>query len=235
VNGYDHSKLANYDVEELIDGLQDETSEGLGTHSTAWADGFLASEDEPKLHGGIIGSAKPNVSPVMREIVRRGVTALPRLLDHLEDCRPTRLVIKLPFDGFGGMRHSDEYDPRYADKSKQPPDVNQGGAITDRYIDGEYNVRVGDLCFVITGQIVNRSFNVVRYRPSACIVISSPVETPSLAHAVRTDWADLTVQQHRMSLLQDSTASSKYVVAGALARLRFFYPEAAAKLDLKAP
>jgi hypothetical protein len=184
--------LASNSVEELIDGLQDEESEGLGTHSAAWADGFLASDEEPRFRGGILGSAKPNISPVMKGLVRRGVSALPHLMDHLADCRPTRLFIKR-FGGFGGMWHSDEYDPRYADKGKQPPGVNKGHR-DDRRTVLEYRVRVGDLCYVAIGQIVNRRFNVVRYQPSACIVINSPVESPSLTAAVRTDWGGLTAE-----------------------------------------
>jgi len=158
------ANLARYSVEELIDGLQDEASEGLGTHSTAWADGFLASDEEPTFRGGVLGSAKPNASPVMRELVRRGVAALPTLMDHLVDRRATRLVIKLPFGGFGGMWHGDEYESRYADESKQPPGVNKGD---ERTVGREYRVRVGDLCYVAIGQIVNRRMNVVRYQPAS--------------------------------------------------------------------
>jgi hypothetical protein len=231
----DHTKLTSYTVEKLIDALQDEASEGLGTYSTAWADGFLASDKEAKFRGGILGSAKPNVSPVMRELVRRGVAALPNLMVHLEDRRLSCLVIQLPFGGFGGMWHSDEYEPRYSDKEKQPPDVNQDRGAMERGIAGEYKVRVGDLCFVIIGQIVNRRMSVVRYQPSGCIVINSPVETPALAQAVKADWAGLTAQQHEASLIEDSKDSSEYGVAAALARLRFYYPESAARQDLKAP
>lgn len=230
----DHTKLADYDTRELIDALQDETLQGLGTHSTAWAEGFLASDDEPRFRGGILGSEKPKVSPVMRELVRRGVAVLPSLMDHLEDQRPTQLVIKLPFRSFGGMWHSDEYEPRYTDENKQPPDVNQARDERERHI-REYKVRVGDLCFVIIGQIVNRGINVVRYQPTACIVINSPVETPALAKAVKKDWAGLTGEQHAASLIDDLKNSSEYTVAGAKARLRYYYPKTAARVGLNAP
>jgi hypothetical protein len=151
----DPAKLASYTVQELIDGLRDEASEGLGTHSTAWADGFLASDDEPRFRGGIIGSIRPTSSPVIRELVRRGVKGLPDLLDHLTDRRSTRLVVKLPFPHFGAMWHSDEYDPRYTEKTKQPRGVN---VLDDKstHLSQEYRMRVGDLCYVAVGQIVNR-------------------------------------------------------------------------------
>ncbi len=225
----DLEKVANYSVEELIDRLQDVAVQGLGTHSTAWAEGFLATDEEPRFRGGVLGSAKPAVSPMMRELVRRGVSGLPGLLDHLEDRRPTCLVIKHFGGGFGGMWHSDEYDCRYADQDKQPPGVN-----TRREDDltsvGGYRVRVGDLCFVAIGQIVNRRMHLVRYQPSACIVLNSPVETPSLAEAVRKDWGGLTAEHHEESLIEDSKDSSEYVTAPALVRLRFYYPKAAARM-----
>ena len=72
--------------------------------------------------------------------------------------------------------------------------------------------------------------NVVRYQPTACIVINSPVETPALAAAVRNDWGGLTAEQHERSLIDDSKNPSEYAIAAALARLRFYYPEAAARI-----
>lgn len=218
----DLAKLANYSAEELIDGLQDEATEGLGTHSTAWADGFIASTEGPRFRGGMLGTAKPVVSLVMKELVSRGVTAMPELLDHLTDRRLTHLVIKLPHDFIGAMWHSDEYDPRHPDK--KPSRVNtRDDNLKGRYVRGEgYRIRVGDLCYVAIGQIVNRRLNVVRYQPTACVVVNSPVETPTLAAAVRKDWSGLTADEHERSLMQDAQDST--TVEGAFMRLRFYYP-----------
>jgi hypothetical protein len=227
----DKARLGGYSVEELIDGLQDENSEGLGTHSTAWADGFLASDEAPKFRGRVLGSAMPAVSPVLRELTRRGVPALPALMAHLEDRRPTRLVVKLPFGLAGGMWHSDEYDCRYSDPAKQAPSVNTGRETG--VISGKYRVRVGDLCFVVVGQMVNRHLNVARYQPSACLVINSPVKTPALAAAVRADWTGLTADEHKRSLLADAQDPFEHGRAAALVRLRFYYPDAAARLALR--
>ncbi len=101
------------------------------------------------------------------------------------------------------------------------------------YFSGDYAIRVGDLCFVLIGQIVNRQLNVVRYQPSACLVVNSPVETPALAVAVRNDWAGLTEEQHRESLIQDAAHDSSYAAASALARLCFYYPKHAEPLAMK--
>jgi hypothetical protein len=224
----DPEKLAPYSAEELIERLQDVAAQGLGTHATAWADGFLASDEEPQFRGGILGSAKPQVSPVMRELVRRGLAAMPNLLDHLNDPRPSCLLITNLTSC--GMWHSDEYDCRYDDPDKQPDDVN-----TRREADvvSGYRIRVGDLCFVVIGQIVNRRLNAVRYQPSGCLVINSPVESPPLAAAVRKDWVALTAEQHEQSLIEDAKASFQWISASALVRLRFYYPEAASRITAK--
>src|SRR5439155_18821425 len=69
--------LEKLTTEKLIDKLQEESAQGIGTHATAWASGFLAIDEEPRFRGGILGSKKPVRSPVLRELVRRGVGALP--------------------------------------------------------------------------------------------------------------------------------------------------------------
>jgi len=163
--------------------------------------------------------------PIIRELLERAVPPAPVAAEvccgwgHRARPQPRTL---------GGRRE-------IGDEHKQPPNVNQRREAIQRGIVSEYKVRVGDLCFVIIGQIANRRMNVIRYQPTACIVINSPVETPSLAHAVKADWGGLTVQHHEASLIEDSKDSSEYAVAAALIRLRFYYPEAAARLDLKAP
>ncbi len=214
--------LEKLTTEELIGRLQEHSAQGIGTHATAWARGFLAIDAEPEFAGGILGSEKPAPSPVLRELVRRGVGALPKLLEHVDDKRPTKLVIEHQ-GAFGAMWHSDEYDPRFADPKKWPAKVNTargllgGGAKTET----KYTVRVGDLCYVAVGQIVNRNLIVTRYQPTACLVINSPVATPALADAVRRDWKGLTAEQHEQALLED--ARNEWG-APALVRLLYYYP-----------
>ncbi len=214
-------------TEDLIARLQDVSSEGIGTHETAWASGFMAIDEEPVFHGGIIGSAKPVVSPVMRELVRRGAAALPQLIKHLTDARPTKLTIGA---GFMGKWFGREYDPKDWGSRKLPPGVIALGTSDDpesrREFD-KYTLKVGDLCFVAVGQIVNRQFNAVRYQPSLCLVVNSPVETPALAAAVKEDWSGVTPADHQRSLEQDALSFSNPEVAPeALKRLLFYYPSA---------
>jgi hypothetical protein len=229
--------LAKLKVKDLIDKLQAESQEGIGSHSTAWVSGFLAIDQEPHFEGGVLGFREPRTSPVMRELVRRGVAALPDLIDHLNDKRPTKLVITHAA-GFGDMWCSDEYDPRSADPKKRPTGVNTGletskGLNKARLADTKYTLRVGDLCYVAVGQIVNRRLHAVRYQPTACVVINSPVQTPTLAAAVKRDWAGLTAEEHKQSLTQDALSKYPDATAAAMVRLVFYYPAAGEALALK--
>lgn len=227
-------------VEQLIDALQEESEQGIGTHATALASGFIGDDEPPRFGGGVLGSPRPVTSSVMRELVRRGPAALPKLLEHIDDKRPTWFVFGGENRGIiGAAWHADEYDPRYADPKKQPEKVNTPDKDLKGQLVNGYTVRVGDLCYVAVGQIVNRNLSVFRYQPTAILVINSPVETPALAAAVRKDWADLTAEAHKQSLIQDANSSEPRFTASPLRRLKFYHPQAgeelAAKLLARAP
>lgn len=216
-------------IEKLIDQLVDVGSEGVGFHSTAWAAGFLAIDEAPKFRGGVLGSPKPVVSIPMRELVKLGVPALPSLIEHLSDERETHVTVATGQGIIMSQWHSDEYHPRYRERKRHPSGVN-----TDYELNVDsYRLKVGDLCYVAIGQIVNRSLSVVRYQPSGCRVINSPVQRPSLAAAVRTDWLGLTKAQHQETLVEDSFQKSPFSPASALKRLHFYYPEKGCEIAVK--
>ena len=81
-------------------------------------------------------------------------------------------------------------------------------------------------------EITNRRLWALRYQPSAGLIVNSPVQTPSLAAKVRSDWAGLTSAQLRSSLLKD--ASVPATETGAFRRLRFYFPEEYKKQKLGA-
>src|SRR5208283_1720947 len=69
------------------------------------------------------------------------------------------------------------------------------------------------------------NLDAVRYQPTACLVVNSPIEYPSLARATRADWSGLTAEQHDQSLQADLSAFSVYGrPSEAIQRLLFFYP-----------
>jgi len=220
--------LASLSSETLVERLVEESSEGIGSHSTAWFGGFIAINETPRFHGGVLGAAKPKVSPVMRELVRRGVAALLVLIRHLTDARPTKLTVG---EGFMGRSFRDEYSPRYVDPNRQPHGVNHRKDL-ERF--DRYTLKVGDLCYVVVGQIVNRGLRAVRYQPSLCLVVNSPIETPALADAVKADWDGLTAEEHQRSLYEDALdLANPWAAQIALPRLLYYYPGSGKSLALR--
>jgi hypothetical protein len=217
--------LGKLTVKELIDKLQGESEEGIASHTNIWTSGFPAGEEKTQFLDGSSGARKPNASPIMRELMHRGLAALPELIDHLGDNRTTKLAI--PGQQFiSGMWHNDEYDARYLDPKKKPSEVNTLLEVSKKTrFEREYTLRVGDLCFVAIGEIVNRRLSAVRGQPTACIVINSPVQTTTLAAAVKSDWAGLTVEQHKQSLSRDALSIHPYATPAAMERLLFYYPK----------
>ncbi|MFA6959967.1 MAG: hypothetical protein WC205_04350 [Opitutaceae bacterium] len=119
------------------------------------------------------------------------------------------------------MWHAQEYDPRQWEKPHafpvdlSPDEKTRGNLKT-------YTVCVGDLCYVLVGQIVGRRLSAVRYQPTACIIINSPVASPALAAACHRDWQGLSPTDHERLLLPESM-SDRYFF-DALKRLCFYYP-----------
>jgi hypothetical protein len=178
-------------------------------------------------------------SPVMTELIRRGVDAVPLLLHHLTDTRLTRLVEHhQAMMNDGGMWFDDVYDPRNADAEFSPPVNHEVDFKTTRALKvGEsYTVKVGDLCFFALGQIVDRQLLVfggvikdggVWARSRS---INSPIEFPALATAARTDWTGINREEHKRLLEttaweNDALGTRPGRCYGALQRLLFYYPE----------
>lgn len=218
-------------TERLITELSQVNSETPGIDARASFEVFMATARPPRFGGGILAAPTPEVPPQMRELVRRGVAALPYLLRHLTDARPTRLLIRNPISikTFGGTYFQSEYEPR---KSGILQDTSSEKTENQNEVTRPYRLRVGDLCFVLIGQIVNRPLLAVRYQPTALVFINSPVHSPSLAHKTWRDWQGLTREQHEASLLADlHDRRRSWLVNSALARLRFYYPAAYARLS----
>ena len=165
----------------------------------------------------------------MQEIVTRGVVALPMLIEHLRDDRQTSVIVGA--DGFHTSKwRSDEYDARYRDPNRQPQGVNTVSLDPLHRPVDYYVLKVGDICYEAIGQIVNRHLAPIRYQPTACLVINSPVETPALARAVREDWGSCTKDEHIQSLIQDAHDKYSFDATMAIVRLCFYYPQTGEKV-----
>jgi hypothetical protein len=212
--------LSAIPVEKLIDDLALIDSQAPGLHGTALVLGFIAEDKPPQFGGGVLGSTAPTTPPQMRELARRGPTVLPQLIDHLDDKRPTKLTIGEDFFMF--RYFSDEYDPKTRLK-KEPVHLRK---TLEKNFDGGYTVKIGDVCYALIGQIVNRSLSPVRYQPTAGLVINSPIEAPALVERVKKDWGGLDVAAHKASLIADAQSGDQVWASGpALVRLRFYYPD----------
>jgi len=243
----DYAKIS---TEHLIDTLTtlDENTPGIDDGGDYSA--FLAEDKPPQFEMGLLPTKPPVIPPAMREIVRRGASALPALIDHLSDKRPTKIHVGLPDGrddiGLGGQLYANEYDPRIG-KPCVPYECQTDVDRKSWYLQidcadncptflGKYTVKVGDVCEVLIGQIVNRHLNAVRYQPTNILYVNSPIEQPSLAVWIKRDWGQVDTQRLEAALLEDVRSHPDRFVNGALRRLRFYYPKTYASLsgdDLK--
>ena len=207
--------------DQLVDSLQAIKEETVGIDSLAMTDAFLAEDKPPKFIAGIIGTAEPASYPQMRILVQRGVKALPVLLRHLDDARPTQLSVPhspiIMWTQIG-----EEYVPRVPGTSADKEALGLNGPEAKL----PYVVKVGDVCFALIGQIVGRPLMPVRYQPTGGMIINSPVASKKLADEVRRDWADLTEADSRKQLIKDAMGTNDfYSFKYSLQRLRYYFPE----------
>ncbi len=213
----------------LIDSLTDIDGAVVGVDGFQIYDGFIADARTLEFTSGVLGAPPPNLSPPMRELVRRGVAVLPELIAHLDDARPTKLVVgKDGKDFFYMFKYfGAEYDPRV----RRAPYRSVCGGCVHKSFDDPYTVRVADICYVLIGQIVGRNLTAVRYQPTAGLVVNSPLEAPDIVTQLKQDWHGLTRTGFRAFLLDDvEHAPDLFRAAPALQRLRFYFPTAYAAL-----
>jgi hypothetical protein len=226
---------ARKSVGELIDDLVNIDAQSAGLHSTLLLGDTFIAEDADYVEGGVFGSAAPKRFPQMVELVRRGANALPALIEHLGDKRPTKLTVGnynprssayVPGSFFFVFQYfGEEYDPRTGPTLSQQKlaDLGNRDKISQSFehaFEEPYTVKVGDVCYFLVGQIVNRTLIPVRYQPSAILIINSPIEAPVLGDDVKRDWGDVDSDKLLLSLLADLRANR----LTALSRLRVYFP-----------
>jgi len=233
----DYSKKS---VTQLIDDLTQIDSPAPGIDSGAVSLGFLADEASISFAMGVLGVPPPKIPPQMRELVVRGPLALPELIKHLDDRRPTKLEVgnkpgdpatrQVGVDYFWWTVFSEEYDPRSRRPSDEKPKTLEEQMAN--HFQGRYTVKVADVCYVLIGQIVNRGLLSVRYQASAGLMVNSPIEVPALAEKVRNDWGKVGAEELRASLLSDlretsgsETSYTQRFNNSALQRIRLYFPD----------
>jgi hypothetical protein len=100
----------------------------------------------------------------------------------------------------------------------------------------EYTVTVGDVCYVIIGQITNRTYLAAQYQMTACVYIHSPTHDPRVAEDVRRVWtSDNPTEMLLASLKTDlefNDEGSSYR-QGAVLRLGYYFPDESEALLLE--
>jgi len=210
----------------LIDKLAETSEGGLGYMATMSGSAFLPlGRSQPGAR--LLGGESPVASPAIRELVKSGAAAVPHLIAHLGDKRPTKITIRHNL-----MFFNDEYDYN-SRTTKAPKGVNRSLFSGQKGRDS-HTVTVGDLCFVALGQIVNREFEALRYQPSMIIVVNSPALSEVLRGAIQKEWEDLTPAKHKESLMRDFVdADSEQRRTGACLRLGYYFPGALEPLALR--
>ncbi len=100
----------------------------------------------------------------------------------------------------------------------------------------EYAVTIGDACYVIVGQITNRTYLAAQYQPSACVYIHSPTHDPKIAADVREVWSSEKPAEMLLASLKTDFASGhrhRGYREGAVLRLGYYFPEESEALLLE--
>ncbi len=203
------SESVRMEADKLQAVLLDDKMDFLG-------EGRLKLEDRPVFKIALDG--KRENTPLVR-IVQMGSGAIARLCRHLRDQRPTRLTLDHVV-----------VNATFLDKGP-----SQAGEVADSYPDsyvkiGEismksYQVRVGDLCLFLLGQITNRYYVVFRSYGPGEYVVNSPTLNRPLAESVSRQWKDVSARVLLDSLVRDAVSPDlHYRDGGAIRRIKKFYP-----------
>ena len=236
-NGYRHSRhetallkagsaMSDQQIEEQISELTNFTDEYCRVYGAYFSP---APMDEGT--DRIIAPEERIADQMLSVLVANGTKAVPHLIDHLQDARKTRLCVV--HDGFAGvMSYEGEYDAGCRQGVTYVTQLldNRGFGSSARNTVYRHTLTVGDLCYAALGQIVDRNFNPIRYQPTACIYVNSPTATPAIAARAKKDWAGLTPEKHRQSLIEDVHAGRR---DEGILRLAYYYPEAAEGIALE--
>lgn len=212
------------DTAALIEELANVAEPGIGYGRWFSGSGFLPDPDSAEMGAGILGAMGHEDSVPLRKLVEQGAAAVPLLIEHLDDARPIRMAA-FQIEGVGTWiafrNHYDANDRTAKQKWTKAPRGWTPDANTT-----EYRLKVGDLCFVALGQIVNREFHASRYQPTGGTIITSPVRADRLRIELKREWGGLTRETHRERLLADFHApDSTERQIGAYLRLAFYYPD----------
>jgi ankyrin repeat protein len=230
------AKHSAADVSAFIDKLTELADSDIGYSPSVSGSIFLPLDREGQESVMLLFQNPTVSSDTMRDIVKRGAAAVPDLLNHLDDRRPTKIIIA--HDSLiGGMWFMASCDTNSRTAPRAPANGADEREISAPFVGADEHrhvLTVGDLCFVALGQIVNRNFFAVRYQPTAIVIVSSVTRSAALRAEVRRRWQGLTPAKHRASLIADFREPDTVErLIGACKRLSYYYPDTLEPLALE--
>jgi HEAT repeat protein len=193
-------------VRTLVAKLADIKDPDFGLSATVTGHAFAPLPEHSNWEMGLLTGERAKTSDAFRALVEMGPSALPVLLEALQDRTPTKLSVThncgIGFMGFNTGLHWNPLNPR------ETRTLSERQAADDQDDEdgprARYTVKVGDVCFVAIGQIVGRRYLAVRYQPTAIIVITSPSSDRELRERLRALWSgDEATRRLLDSLLTD--------------------------------
>jgi hypothetical protein len=170
----------------------------------------------------------PVFSEVQMCLIKRGAEALSLLANSLGDRRPTSCIESLPeFVVREDVCDENSHTDSMSVKTLKPGQFTLSSDKLWNDHPENYTATVGDLCFVVLGQIVNRRFFPVDHKVGPMTIVASPTLSERLRQTVFTRWRNMTMQSHRESLRVDLRQPDvPWRASGAAQRLEFYYREA---------
>lgn len=176
----------------------------------------------------ISGDVVPKDDAVLA-LIRLGADAVPALVAHLDDKRPTEI------GPFSVRCFQESLDWNTKSKSDIPlrEEISVAAPEAPSTARDGYHLTVGDLCYEVLGQIVNRDYDSVFCFWNECDIFSPGQSSMMRVHLKKT-WGTLSRERHRQSLVSDfRLADSPRRRQGAYCRLAFYYPEAVEEVVLE--
>ncbi|HPF38832.1 MAG TPA: hypothetical protein P5081_18490 [Phycisphaerae bacterium] len=242
---YEEPPPANRIIDKLIDSLANMDAPYYGLSPTLSGNAFAPLDGMEDATMFLLADHQIKQPEAFRKLVSLGPAALPRLLKSLDDDRPTKITIRHEFIS-GAMVFGQETDENPLNPIEQRAlgGWRRGDPFHSKNTTHAYTVKVGDVCFVAIGQIVSRWYSAVRYQPTACIVVNSPVRDRKLARVIRRIWSGPDPRKKLFnSLLTDYATEGIYkgggldewdagseFQTGAATRLLYYFPKSSAKL-----
>lgn len=231
-------------IKQLIADLAGVSDPDAGLSSTITGHAFAPLPDREQFSTGLVTDHRLKPSATLRNLVEFGPDALPFLLESLDDKTPTKLKVETVAMTFFG----DELDGNPLNSLERHVQTENAKRKDEDDDDDNspynYTLRVGDICFVVIGQIVGRQYSAVRYQPTRMVIVNSPVEDKVFRDRVRAIWSSNDPAQKLLdSLLIDYStegiangksarglfeASNRQVEA--IVRLLYYYPREMAPL-----